>query len=87
MPHWAALKEHLISAVAGAALLGGGATVIGNKVELADHSRQLDAVTLMASDLRDIRNGMNKTQTDVAVIRTTVELNHTAVRKVAEKVQ
>lgn len=83
--NWGALKEHLVSAVAGAALLGGGATVIGNKVMLADHDRQLDNVTAMAADLREIKSDMNDTKTDVAVIRTQVEINHVPIPEVGHK--
>jgi len=81
------LKDHLVSAAAGAALLGGGATIITNKVDLAANNQKIESLQVIAEDIRDIKGDVQRTKTDVAVIRVTVGNNHRAAQEVLETLE
>lgn len=57
-----ALKDHLLQAIATAAVLGGGATLISTKVDNARQDQQLDALTKtlpeIQKDVRATREGV-----------------------------
>lgn len=52
----AGLRDHLISAAAGAALLGGGATIVATKVSVAVHEQRIGQLEGLSEDIKGLRN-------------------------------
>lgn len=69
----AALKDHLIQAIATAALLGGGATIIDSKVDNARQDTELAAQREALRALPEIQKDVRATREDVAAMKATQE--------------
>lgn len=74
---WSALKERLIEAAAAAALLGGGAQLVGNTVDLAKQDARIEAAEaddrLILQQLGDIQDEVSETREAVARLEAKME--------------
>lgn len=52
----AGLRDHLISAAAGAALLGGGAAIVTTKVDVAVHEQRIAQLEPLREDVKGLRS-------------------------------
>jgi hypothetical protein len=65
----AALKDHLIQALATAALLGGGATVIQSKVDNARQDTELASQRQAMEAIPEIQKDVRATREDIAAMK------------------
>lgn len=70
---WTALKDRLIEAAAAAALLGGGAQLIGNSVDIARQDTRLERVERLDERLEDIQQDVAETRETVVRLETKLE--------------
>lgn len=70
---WALLKDRLVEAAAAAALLGGGATVVGHSVDIARQDARLERVEKLDERLEDIQKDVAATRETVARLETKLE--------------
>jgi ribosomal protein L13E len=70
---WTALKDRLIEAAAAAALLGGGAQLVGNSVDIARQDTRLERVERLDERLEDIQRDVAETRETVVRLETKME--------------
>lgn len=70
---WAALRDHIVQAIAGAALLGGGVVLIDSKVENARQDERIKVVEAMPEKLDKIIEGQLTTNERLTKIETRLE--------------
>lgn len=61
----AGLRDHLISAVSAAALLGGGATIITNKIGLVVVEDRVDRLEKLNENVEGLRSDLQATREDL----------------------
>lgn len=71
---WSALKDRLIEAVAAAALLGGGAQLVSNTVDIGKQETRIERI-------EELDNKIEKMADDVAETRETVVRLETKLEK------
>lgn len=64
--NWTALRDHLLTAMASAALLGGGATIITNKVAIGELSVRVAALEELGGKIDGLREDLQKTREELA---------------------
>lgn len=70
---WSALKDRLIEAAAAAALLGGGAQLIGNTVELGKQETRVERLERMDERLDEIADDVAETRETVVRLEAKLE--------------
>lgn len=55
------LKDHLINAVAAAAVLGGGSTIVLNKLDIARHDERISQVERLGTNIEGLRGELRET--------------------------
>lgn len=63
---WADLKEHLVQAVATAAILGGGAALIDTKVDLARHDERIARIEKLDESMELLQGELQTTREALA---------------------
>lgn len=61
-----ALRDHLISAAAGAALLGGGAAIVATKVDVAVHEERITQLETLNSNVEGLREDIADLRVELA---------------------
>lgn len=61
-----ALRDHLVSAAAGAALLGGGATIIANRVDIAVTNERLDTLEVLNGNVEKLSDDISDLRVEMA---------------------
>lgn len=62
---WPALRDHLVSAAATAALLGGGASVLTNKIDLAVLDGRVARLEELNTNVEALRKDMQATREEL----------------------
>lgn len=70
---FAALRDRLIEAAAAAALLGGGAQLVSNTVDIATQDTRIARVESMDAKLDDIQREISETRESVVRLETKLE--------------
>jgi ribosomal protein L13E len=70
---WGPLKDRLIEAAAAAALLGGGATVVGHSVDIARQDARIERVEKLDERLEEIQKDVATTREAVIRLETKLE--------------
>jgi len=70
---WGALKDRLFEAAAAAALLGSGAQVVGNTVDIAKQDTRLARVEKLDERLENIQQNVAETRETVVRLETKLE--------------
>jgi len=60
------LKDHLVNAVATAAVLGGGAAIIQNKVDLAKHDERITRIEKLDESMDKLADELAETRETLA---------------------
>lgn len=60
------LKDHLISAAAGALLLGGGATVVSTKINVAVHEERIAQLETLNQNVEGLRSDIADLRVEMA---------------------
>lgn len=67
------VKDHLFNAVATAAVLGGGAAVIQNKVDLAKHDERIARIEKLDESMDKLADELAETRETLARVETRQE--------------
>jgi len=67
---WSELRDHLVSAAAGAALLGGGATIISNKVDVSVLDTRVKNLEKLNGNIETLQSELAETRIELARIHT-----------------
>lgn len=68
------IKQHLAEAVAAAALLGGGAQLVMNTVDIGRHDERLSDVEALNNNVQELRDELADTKVLLVEVRTTQQL-------------
>lgn len=67
------LKDYLIQAVAGATVIAAGASLVGDKVELARHDERIQRIEKLDESIDGLRKDLTDTREQLARIDTKLE--------------
>lgn len=62
-------KDQLITAVATAAILGGGGTLISTRVELGRHDERIERIETLTQEMSELRRELADTRVSLAEIK------------------
>lgn len=63
------LKDHLVTAVATAAVLGGGGSIIANKIDIGRHDERISAIENLADELDETQDELRDTRVAIEALK------------------